>query len=516
MLETRRLSEKTRSYAVWGKGRWSPSLMLVSALLLCLSMTFGLYWPQTERNQSQQLNQYQDVKPTVQNLQHMFEAAQTIDAAMSQEIQTQLTQLLNFRNAHSLKLDTNSIRDPQTFFGRLNLMVDDLKILQTTLDLLANQDRLVQELVIMKTTMIAKRYPEGSPAKAFQWASQSWVDAHGSIQLGKPRSWKNLEDEKLLWQHMIGQLAAVEIDLQTPDSGVRKQATNDLWEQLSSSGRLDLLRQTDAMYAQVLLAKNRLSASVEQMQNEPLPEVKSDQIWQWLIFPGTVAQGLLWLVALLLVTLFIQVLQQFGHKRGMHQLAEAWLDWSSRQEIQIRKTSPILVSLHTAIEKMSDGLGLLADSLSQASKTAQVKKDEDQLALSWQGVHKLKLDIYQDVQLTREKLLNVHTQFCSGATRENLIYDMAYIAQALETVEGSVQALSRHLDLVSEKSQDEVLLPLQELVEGWSAEVVEFKRQLQAMRKNVDVVDGMIDLVVEDVPQNLRFDAMPRYDISAR
>jgi hypothetical protein len=516
MLETRRLSEKTRQYATWGKLHWLPAGLVFFALLFCLSLYVSLSWPQSERHQTQKLKQQQDVQAALEQLTQFLQADRAIDDAMVQAIKIQLVPLLKYRDAQNPKSEINPVRDPQTFTGRINLIVDDLRIIQTAPALISKQGQLSQELSATKVAMVAKKYPEGSAAKAFQWAAQNWLDAYKAFPADASRTWAQLEHDKSLWQHMMTQLGAVELDLKSPDETLRKQATKDVWGLLDASGRLAVLRQTDVMYAQVLLAKDRLTISLKHLPAPPPPEETSARIWQWLVFPGSYAHGLMWLGGALLLTLIAQIFHQLGHRQGMQKLSEDWLAWSARHEMQIRKTSPVLVSLQEALEKMSDGLDALADRLSQAGQAARAQKDEEQSLLSWQGVDKLKQDIFQDVQLTREKLLNVHTQFCSGATRENLIYDMAYIAQALETVESSVQALNRHLDLLNKRSQDDDLLSLQELSDRWAVDVLEFKRQVQGIRKEVEAVDGALDLMVEDVPETLRFDAMPRYDALGR
>lgn len=515
MLETRRLGEQTRHFAVWGKATWLPLFLVLLISLLCLSMILGMYWPQAERHKSRKIEQYQAVQKVLSNLPKQLGPESLIDGSIDPDVNAWLLPLREFRDASSPKSDTNPARDPQTFLGRVNLIVDDLQILRTAHHLILNQKRLLDELAV-SDALTRKRYPDGSAAKGFQWASQSWIAAEKSNLSTGSITWKALEDGKPLWQHMLGQLAAVEMELQALQGGGRKQAAKELWDSLTSHGQLEQLRRTDAMYSQILLAKERLSILLKDFPQPPTEEAPSNRMWQWLIFPGTLSEGLVLMGISLGMLFFMQLAYQMRHRAGMKKLADDWLRWSAGQEVKIRKAVPVIETLQTSVERMADGLGVLAESLLQAGQGAQTQADEEHLAHSWQGVHKLELDISQDVQLTREKLLNVHTQFCSGATRENLIYDMAYIAQALETVEAAVQTLSRHLNLLSKKSMDTNALTAQEVTSRLGSDVLEFQRQLQALTKDISAIEGLIDVAVEDVPPSLRFEGMPRYDASGR
>lgn len=512
MLETRKLSEKTRHFSVWGKLSWSPLVLVALILLFCISMILGMIWPSAERDQSRKNQEYQDVKNVLQDLPKYLDHSRLIDRVFVEDLHAQQLRLEKCKEALSLKSDTRSARDPQTLLGRVNIIVDDLRILQSAYSLSENQKNLVEILVIAKEKVVVKRYPDGSAAKGFQWASLNWIDAQRTIPSSITITWKTLEDGKPLWQHMIGQLAAVEMDLQSSQDVARRQAAKDLWDLLNTQKQLDLLRQTDAMYSQILLSKERLTVSLKNLPQPVLEEVGVNQIWQRLIFSGSQLHGLM-LMSMSLGILFIVLLvHQLGHRKGMQKLAENWLQWAVSQEVKIRKTAPILEGLKTSTSRMTDGLDVLVDRLKHTSRAAQEQDEEESLAQTWHGLQKLKIDIYQEVQMTREKLLNVHAQFCSGATRENLIYDMAYIAQALETIESSVQTLSRHLDLINKKSTDSAALSAHEMFVRWSTEIQDFKRQFQSMFKDLEAVESLVELVVEDVPQAIRFDAMPRYD----
>jgi hypothetical protein len=200
----------------------------------------------------------------------------------------------------------------------------------------------------------------------------------------------------------------------------------------------------------------------------------------------------------------------------MRNLAREWANWSIRQEVKIRKTAPGLQGIQKSMAQMSEDLDMLADRFLMAAQAVSTQTAEEAPELPWPGVRKLQQDIKQDVRLTREKLLNLNLQFCSGVSHESLIYDMAYIAQALESIEVTVGTLMKQLDLIGQRPLDHDLVTLPVLSEQWRSEVLELKRQLKIMRKEVQGVEGLIDRAAEKIPHTLRFEDMNGYDATGR
>ena len=273
---------------------------------------------------------------------------------------------------------------------------------------------------------------------------------------------------------------------------------------------------TGALFTQIRLAKDRLSVSLHDLPPAPPPEVTPAKIWQWMIFPGPLSQGLEWLTAATALLLVMLLWQYLAFRKGMRNLAHEWSHWSIRQEVKIRKTSPGLQGIQQSMTKMSEEMDMLADRFLMAAQSVSSQTAEDEPELPWSGVRKLQQDIQQDVRLTREKLLNLNVQFCSGVGHESLIYDMTFIAQALETVEINVGILMRQLDLIGKRPLDHDLVTLPVLSEQWRAEVLELKRQLKTMRKEVQGVEGLIDRAAEKIPYTLRFEDMNGYDATGR
>jgi hypothetical protein len=516
MLEVARLSDRTAKFVAWGNLSWLSLFLALAMMFLTVSLGLAMRWPMSDRSQDQKQEQYKKVQQALVELPKLMGQDQVLNATWRLELAQKLALLEQFRDAQSPKTNTNPARDPLTFLGRMNLVVDDLQILMNLTGLLEQQKNLSEELAGIRTILDAKRYPDGSSAKGFQWASMGWLAEQKTMAGSNAVTWKSLQDGHVSWMSMSSQLISVENDFQAEIDEPRKNAAKDLLQLLGVQGRSDLIKLSDTLYAQVLLAKDRLSVS---LQNFPEPEaaaVNSAQMWQWLIYPGAIEQGL-WILGSVSFVLSLTLLgQKLSHRNGMRKIAQEWLSWSARQEVHIRKSIPNLESIQVVLVEVAQGLTGLAEEMDQARLSESASKNEPREGFAWQGVNQLKTDIHQYVVQIREKLLNIHTQFCSGGSRENLIYDMAFIAQALESVETSVSALNLQLDLMGQKSPDEELIIGQSLVQLWGEQVKEYRRQLRSMRKDLDSVHGLLDTLVEDVPQAKRFEQMPRYDASGR
>jgi hypothetical protein len=166
--------------------------------------------------------------------------------------------------------------------------------------------------------------------------------------------------------------------------------------------------------------------------------------------------------------------------------------------------------------KMSDDLDMLADRFLMAAQAIPAQVAQNQPETPWLGVRKLQQDIQQDVQLIREKLLQFHVQFSQGGSHENLTYDLAYVVQGLESVEAMISTLMQQLDLMGKQPWDQDVMALPVLSEQWRVQVLAFKRQLKAMRKEIEEVEGLIDRAAEKVPHDLRFEDLNGYDASGR
>jgi hypothetical protein len=516
MLEQQKLVDKTKGFSVWGRWQFLPLVLALLSLFLCISLYLSLNWPQAERHQDQHLQRQQEVMDILHAMPDILKPNRAIDPDLVAFIQSQLATLTQFRASLSLPSNLNPVRDPMTFVGRLNLIINDLQILQSTLPLWTQLQLLQQEMKAARGALTAKRYPDGSAARGFQWVSLSWLKAQNNLPENGPWTWQAFDEGKALWQSMIGQMSAFSLDLTYSEEGARKNAAKDLRDFLNDRGLFERLRKTDALYTQVGLAKDRLLVSLGNLPPAPESPTPRIPLWQWLIFPAPLSQGLQWLLAVN-AALVILCLAYFGSQRkGMSRLAEEWFTWVVRQEVKIRKTSPGLHGVKESIANLSDDLDQLADRFLWAAQAVATQTGDHHSESQVMGLQPLQAGLQQDVRDIREKLLNLHMQFCGGASQANLIYDMTDVVQRFEGVEQSLLTLAQQVDLIGHHQVDPDVVVLPVLSEQWRSEVLEFKRQLKTIRKELENVEGLIDHVADKVPPALRFEDMNGYHSSGR
>ena len=224
MLEAQKLVDQTMGFSPWGRWQTLPLLAALCILLLCISLNLGFHRPEAERHQDLGLEKQQQVLAILQALPQVLDGQRALDDEMRQQVQSHLAVLLKFREFQSAKSDINPTRDPMTFMGRLNLIVDDLQIIQSAPLLVAQQQRLFDDLWAVRPTLTAKRYPDGSAARGFQWVCLSWLDAQKNT-LGQGKiTWQELEDGKTLWSSMMRQMSLFSLDLVSTEDGVRQNA----------------------------------------------------------------------------------------------------------------------------------------------------------------------------------------------------------------------------------------------------------------------------------------------------
>jgi hypothetical protein len=516
MLEAQKLADQTMGFSAWGPWRFLPLSLALLILGWCVSLNLGVHGWHTETKPDPRQLQQQQLGDALQALTQVLNDDRVINDTLAAEVKTHQKVLAAYLASQPVPSAPDAPVDPTSYAGRLQAIVNELPTVASAPDLITQQKRLFDELMLVRPALAAKRYPDGSAARGFQWACLGWLDARKSAWDRGEANWQSLEEGKPLWQSMMGQLEAFTLDLGSNEEGARKKAAKDLRDFLMGQSRLDAFKQADALLTQVRGVKERLAAALTQLPPPPPLEVTPAQLWQRLKFSGSVTEGLEWLLAANAVLVLMLAFEFWAHRKGMRRLADQWSNWSLRQEVSIRKTSPGLRGVQQSMAKMSDDLDMLADRFLMAAQAIPAQVAQNQPETPWLGVRKLQQDIQQDVQLIREKLLQFHVQFSQGGSHENLTYDLAYLVQGLESVEAMISTLMQQLDLMGKQPWDQDVMALPVLSEQWRVQVLAFKRQLKAMRKEIEEVEGLIDRAAEKVPHDLRFEDLNGYDASGR
>jgi hypothetical protein len=146
---------------------------------------------------------------------------------------------------------------------------------------------------------------------------------------------------------------------------------------------------------------------------------------------------------------------------------------------------------------------LLQQSLNTPLETPQ-KSLEDQ---AWRAAARMQADLESELLLLREKLLNIHLQFCTGATHENLVYDLAFTAEGIQTVLTTASDLGRSFAIVKEHlHQADVAVSDKELV-AMMSQISNLRNSVKRMVQQLRDLSHKLQVAVEDVPDGKRFDS---------
>jgi hypothetical protein len=139
------------------------------------------------------------------------------------------------------------------------------------------------------------------------------------------------------------------------------------------------------------------------------------------------------------------------------------------------------------------------------------KSLEDQ---AWRTTARMQADLESELMLLREKLLNIHLQFCSGATHENLVYDLAFTAEGIQTVLTTASDLGRSFALLKEHLHQADAVGNDQEVVAMMSQISNLKTSVKRMTFQLRDLSNKLQLAVEDVPDGKRFDLMGAPTIS--
>jgi uncharacterized coiled-coil protein SlyX len=133
------------------------------------------------------------------------------------------------------------------------------------------------------------------------------------------------------------------------------------------------------------------------------------------------------------------------------------------------------------------------------------KSLEDQ---AWRTTARMQADLESELMLLREKLLNIHLQFCSGAAHENLVYDLAFTAEGIQTVLTTASDLGRSFAILKEHLQQTVAIGNDQEVVAMMSQISNLRTSVKRMTQQLRELSNKLQVAVEDVPDGKRFDSL--------
>ena len=535
MLEGRKLSlemQRDSNSRVW---TFLSLLISLGCVLLLASLWIGLTIapPASDKSQDNMAQAYAKVLEGVDKLKSGLSADQALTPELFGEMAKLIPVLDGFSQASAKATQAPAdSRDAQIWPGRANLILDDLNTLilakEPTLNFLHTRDEL-SALYKPKGAISPQASASLSAFREFSTGVAEWVklttssasgsaSASASASAAKsaaataPLTWGLLLSSKTPWRQINAQMDALEAETKLTDSATAAQAkaAQTLLTALNVNNLMQSIRSTDEQMSKVWVAHERLLASLEQLP--PVPKVivaPPPFSWSQLAFPGKAAEGLMGAMSLLIMGLAVLLAAHISRQQHLKFLSQKWLSLTQQLENTLRDvTQPLATSINQQEELIAEFNRLLEQSklLQQTMNTpleTPQKSLEDQ---AWRAAARMQSDLESELMLLREKLLNIHLQFCSGATHENLVYDLAFTAEGIQTVLTTASDLGRSFALLKEHLHQTDAVGNDQEVVAMMSQISNLKTSVKRMTQQLRDLSNKLQVAVEDVPDGKRFD----------
>ena len=533
MLEGRKLSlemQRDSNSRVW---TLLSLLISLGCALLLASLWIGLTIapPAPDKSQDNMAQAHAKVLEGVDKLKSSLAADQALSPELFAEMAELVPVLDGFAQASAKATQAAAdSRDAQIWTGRANLILDDLNTLilakEPTLNFLRTRDSL-SALYKPKGAISPQASAPLSAFREFSTGVAEWVkltkpsatpsssavaSAAKSAASTAPLTWGLLLSSQTPWRQINVQIDALEAETKLTDSATAAQAkaAQTLLTALNANNLMQSIRSTDEQMSKVWTAHERLLASLNQLP--PVPKVivaPAPFSWSQLAFPGNAAEGLMGAMSLLIMGLAVLLAAHISRQQHLQNLSKKWLALTQQLENTLRDvTQPLATSINQQEELIAEFNRLLEQSkLLQQTMNTPIESPEKSLEdQAWRAAARIQSDLESELMLLREKLLNIHLQFCSGATHENLVYDLAFTAEGIQTVLTTASDLGRSFALLKEHLHQTDAVGNDQEVVAMMSQISNLKTSVKRMTQQLRDLSNKLQVAVEDVPDGKRFD----------
>ena len=531
MLEGRKLSiemQRDSNSRVW---TLLSLLISLGCVLLLASLWIGLTIapPAPDKSQDNMAQAHAKVLEGVDKLKSSLAADQALSPELFAEMAELIPVLDGFAQASAKATQAAAdSRDAQIWTGRANLILDDLNTLilakEPTLNFLRTRDSL-SALYKLKGAISPQASAPLSAFREFSTGVAEWVkltepsasgkssaSAAKSVAVSAPLTWGLLLSSQTPWRQINVQMDALEAETKLTDSATAAQAkaAQTLLTALNANNLMQSIRSTDEQMSKVWVAHERLMASLNQLP--PIPKViiaPAPFSWSQLAFPGNPAEGLMGAMSLLIMGLAVLLAAHISRQQHLQHLSKKWLALTQQLENTLRDvTQPLATSINQQEELIAEFNRLLEQSkLLQQTMNTPIESPEKSLEdQAWRAAARMQSDLESELMLLREKLLNIHLQFCSGATHENLVYDLAFTAEGIQTVLTTASDLGRSFALLKEHLHQTDAVGNDQEVVAMMSQISNLKTSVKRMTQQLRDLSNKLQVAVEDVPDGKRFE----------
>ena len=525
MLEARKLSDQLQQDQNAKLWSWLTLAVWLFTVALLVSVWVGLEFEKPPADQSQQkmAQAHTQVLSTVDLLKQSVAPEQEISAAFFDQVASLNAPLLDYAQMAAVGLRISAdTKDAQSWPGQINLWIDDLKTVSNSKEALLSYVTLREALIAVykvKGSFGQKQLSQSAPASGFYMALEQWIkatSAEPSPFLSAPLSAAVLTKGQASWRELGIQMDALEVDAKQAEDPVRAKVAKDLVALLSKNDLMPNMRKADDAWAQFLLAQERLRTATTQIL--PVPRVVIDQpAWHVssLAFPGTSSQGFMASFCAMILALAVMLAGHFARRQHLRVMSQQWLMVTQQLESAVRSVDAPLAGAVSRMDALSTEFALVTDKLKQMQLALMTPVDAPPQTLdeqAWDVATRMQRELESDLNLLREKLLNIHLQFCSGQTHENLVYDLAFTTEAIQTVFTTARDLGRSVALLKDSlTQAEALGDGQEF-EALMTQVNGLRASAKKITLSLQDLSSRLQLAVEDVPEGRRFEVSAQND----
>lgn len=544
MLEARKLSAQVKQDQVGKIWSWLSGFIWLLTLAVLGSIWIGLNFqaPPPDKSQEKMASAHAQALSTVAQLTTLLAPEQELTSDMFQQLAGISAPLTEFAQmaATATRISPESA-DTQTWPGRINALVVDLKVLnegQASLDDYFTLRNTLIGLYKPKGTLNPKQMADASAARGFYTAAMDWVNvtvlpvalpaANASLTGSSvplttvvPKlTWAHMAKGQPIWREINTQLDALEAEAKQSEDPTRAKMAKETLSLLAKNDSMQAIRKADDAWSKMMAAQDRLKTATSQLPSEPqviLPPPPWD--WSRLAFPGSSAQGLLLGMGLLMLSLLVNAVAFVVRRNHLRALSERWLTVTRQLESAVRTVDAPLANAVQRIDAMSTEFGPVLEKLKvmqQALNTPIESPAKTMEAQAWNALLRMQTEIESDLNLLREKLLNIHLQFCNGQTHENLVYDLSFTTEAIQTVCGTAKDLGRSVAVLKENLQQVEIPNDDQALVALIAQVNGLRNSAKRISLNLQDLSGRLQISVEDVPKGRRFEADLRDDENGR
>ena len=522
MLEVRKLSLELEKDA---NGRFWSMLSLaawVLAVLVLASVWLGVaIEPEPANHAQEDMSQaHKEVLGLLEQVKQTLAADQDVQGMQSLQTEpgAKATLAAFAQNAASATQTDKASRDLLVWPGRANLMADDLHVLAQGQESLVRYQRLKADVALLfkpKGPINPSTLAPTSAAKEFHAAVLEWAKQGASPELSADKlTWDMLQGGKAAWRQLNAQLDALEAEAKLVDDKGQAmpaaKAAQALLDAMSKADLLNAVRATDEALPKIFQAYERLQTSLDNLPAEPQVILPPAQFsWRQLAYPGSTLEGLNAGLAIMVVGGAMLMAAQLARRHHMKLLSARFVQVTNQLESAVRSIDGPLQQTVSKLDALSADFVPLLDKLNAMQQAQQTQVDTPHKTLeeqAWATAIRMQQDLEADLSMLRDKLLNIHVQFCSGQPQENLVYDLAFTTEGLQTILLNAKDLARSFAMLKESlSPEQATGPNPELAALISQAAI-LRSGTKRIGQTLQELSAQLQEAVEDVPEGKRFE----------